>query len=650
MKGKHLHKFIYIYITKAGNESELAALGEAKNNTCYQYSSIGAFKGPALEPCTTRAKVNSWLESMGARREAMPPAVIGADGPGVTIRARKYSGYFTIDKGVQDGQNQRLCRFFYLQGNDGVLDMAAMGVEHKPKDMEASFIYWRKPQIPSTVLEPCASKEEIIEFLASVGAKMQHRPPKSAMNILPDTLELDVDDQNKPIMPLLSLRSVSKSQLSGSQAPRTMEATCTGCAGAGDSAAMLFCDDSHEGWHIDCLPSKLRSMPHTTFYCPFCSAVRAAGDVAAPPENPGPAASEIPCKHCGHTSADTSDMLFCEDCSVGYHLTCLPVPLLERPADSWYCPACCARRAKVMISKRKVEPRERLGSSQDGLTGALSPSGAGPSFMQGGGPSAAKRPRRSVRPEFAQPRHTSSDGFDDPPFGDDDPDDSGHGRKRHADPPRRVMTDPVLPRGGLQPGSLYDQPTDPRLGSSASSPPERGRDGYLKGRGRGATGSRVELHGERSSQPFLGRSRSPEREARSSDRTAALALRAMEAHARRGHGYSRETLSPPYARHLPPPPTAASAFTLPLPPHGLDWHDPHSRSELIYWLRHLARLVLTVSERSAFEDRIAWYEHHNTWPPNTISNIILILQEMRNREEGHIGESYSAIARCLISL
>lgn len=57
-----------------------------------------------------------------------------------------------------------------------------------------------------------------------------------------------------------------------------------------------------------------------------------------------------------------------------------------------------------------------------------------------------------------------------------------------------------------------------------------------------------------------------------------------------------------------------------------------------------------MSERSAFEDRIAWYEHHNTWPPNTISNIILILQEMRNREEGHIGESYSAIARCLISL
>lgn len=192
--------------------------------------------------------------------------------------------------------------------------------------------------------------------------------------------------------------------------------------------------------------------------------------------------------------------------------------------------------------------------------------------MQGGGPSAAKRPRRSVRPEFAQPRHTSSDGFDDPPFGDDDPDDSGHGRKRHADPPRRVMTDPVLPRGGLQPGSLYDQPTDPRLGSSASSPPERGRDGYLKGRGRGATGSRVELHGERSSQPFLGRSRSPEREARSSDRTAALALRAMEAHARRGHGYSRETLSPPYARHLPPPPTAVLPPSLPDIAPPFTWH------------------------------------------------------------------------------
>lgn len=68
---------------------------------------------------------------------------------------------------------------------------------------------------------------QIIEFLASVGAKMQHRPPKSAMNILPDTLELDVDDQNKPIMPLLSLRSVSKSQLSGSQGVAAREMACS---------------------------------------------------------------------------------------------------------------------------------------------------------------------------------------------------------------------------------------------------------------------------------------------------------------------------------------------------------------------------------------------------------------------------------------
>jgi hypothetical protein len=47
---------------------------------------------------------------------------------------------------------------------------------------------------------------------------------------------------------------------------------------------------------------------------------------------------------------------------------------------------------------------------------------------------------------------------------------------------------------------------------------------------------------------------------------------------------------------------------------------------------------------------MAWYEHHNTWPPNAISIIILILQEMRNREEGQLGESYSAIARFLTNL
>eukprot|EP00193_Tetraselmis_chui_P016683 CAMPEP_0177787216 /NCGR_PEP_ID=MMETSP0491_2-20121128/21353_1 /TAXON_ID=63592 /ORGANISM="Tetraselmis chuii, Strain PLY429" /LENGTH=673 /DNA_ID=CAMNT_0019308509 /DNA_START=317 /DNA_END=2334 /DNA_ORIENTATION=- len=445
-KGKHLHKFIYIYVTRAGAEPELAALGEAKNNTCYQYSSLGAFKGPPLETCTTRAKVSAWLEAMGASREAMPPAVMGADGPGVSIRIRKYSGHFIVDQGVQRGGRQRMCRFWFLQGNDGVMEMAALGVEDKPQQsiVPSTFRYWRKTKIPSSVLEPCASKDNIVDFLQSMGAKKQLRPPNSAKNLLPDVLELEFEDPNKPIVIVMSLRSLTNPR-DTPKAPVLMDLACQGCGSLEGDGVMLTCDDCNEGWHMQCLPSKMRSAPDSSWYCPFCAAVRADEDVVQLPRPTS--GTDIPCRHCGDSNDDIADMLFCEDCSVGYHLTCLPVPLLEPPPSSWYCPLCSARRATVMISKRKVQPRAHhpprmmRNSGEVGTSAAASEHAAAPSSRGASLRSLVTDAPTGVVPRVPPSIFSSSFGYASTAAeaeAEEEPGSASRRRKRMDEPPRRM--------------------------------------------------------------------------------------------------------------------------------------------------------------------------------------------------------------------
>jgi hypothetical protein len=62
-----------------------------------------------------------------------------------------------------------------------------------------------------------------------------------------------------------------------------MELTCQGCGSLEDDGVMLTCDDCNEGWHMHCLPSKMRSVPDSNWYCPFCAAVRADEDVVQLP-------------------------------------------------------------------------------------------------------------------------------------------------------------------------------------------------------------------------------------------------------------------------------------------------------------------------------------------------------------------------------
>jgi hypothetical protein len=50
---------------------------------------------------------------------------------------------------------------------------------------------------------------QIVDFLQSMGAKKQLRPPNSAKNLLPDVLELEFEDPNKPIVIVMSLRSLT---------------------------------------------------------------------------------------------------------------------------------------------------------------------------------------------------------------------------------------------------------------------------------------------------------------------------------------------------------------------------------------------------------------------------------------------------------
>jgi hypothetical protein len=62
-----------------------------------------------------------------------------------------------------------------------------------------------------------------------------------------------------------------------------MDLACQGCGSLEGDGVMLTCDDCNEGWHMQCLPSKMRSAPDSSWYCPFCAAVRADEDVVQLP-------------------------------------------------------------------------------------------------------------------------------------------------------------------------------------------------------------------------------------------------------------------------------------------------------------------------------------------------------------------------------
>lgn len=54
------------------------------------------------------------------------------------------------------------------------------------------------------------------------------------------------------------------------------EMTCQGCGRADDEESMPLCDGCNRGWHIYCLPKKLKQIPSGKWYCPACTEINAA--------------------------------------------------------------------------------------------------------------------------------------------------------------------------------------------------------------------------------------------------------------------------------------------------------------------------------------------------------------------------------------
>lgn len=50
------------------------------------------------------------------------------------------------------------------------------------------------------------------------------------------------------------------------------------------------------------------------------------------------------CEVC-RSADDADNMLLCDKCNRGYHLTCLVPPMASIPAGEWFCQACEAKRA-----------------------------------------------------------------------------------------------------------------------------------------------------------------------------------------------------------------------------------------------------------------------------------------------------------------
>ncbi|EKX45444.1 hypothetical protein GUITHDRAFT_52667, partial [Guillardia theta CCMP2712] len=50
---------------------------------------------------------------------------------------------------------------------------------------------------------------------------------------------------------------------------------------------------------------------------------------------------DIVCEVCGG-GHDEHRILLCDNCSSGFHMSCLLPPLSREPAGIWWCPACQA--------------------------------------------------------------------------------------------------------------------------------------------------------------------------------------------------------------------------------------------------------------------------------------------------------------------
>eukprot|EP00878_Enallax_costatus_P013685 GHUV01014311.1.p1 GENE.GHUV01014311.1~~GHUV01014311.1.p1 ORF type:complete len:709 (+),score=279.68 GHUV01014311.1:832-2958(+) len=76
-------------------------------------------------------------------------------------------------------------------------------------------------------------------------------------------------------------------------------------------------------------------------------AAATAGEVAAD-ESQDP--EDVVCSACGHTQPERN-MLLCDGCDAGYHMTCLKPELTVVPEGDWFCPSCCSEVKACALSQ-----------------------------------------------------------------------------------------------------------------------------------------------------------------------------------------------------------------------------------------------------------------------------------------------------------
>lgn len=69
----------------------------------------------------------------------------------------------------------------------------------------------------------------------------------------------------------------------------------------------------------------------------------AAGDEPRDPE-------DVICSACGHTQPE-HNMLLCDGCDAGYHMTCLEPEITVVPEGDWFCPSCCKGVKSCALSR-----------------------------------------------------------------------------------------------------------------------------------------------------------------------------------------------------------------------------------------------------------------------------------------------------------
>ncbi|XP_014357936.2 E3 ubiquitin-protein ligase UHRF1 [Papilio machaon] len=77
----------------------------------------------------------------------------------------------------------------------------------------------------------------------------------------------------------------------------------------------------------------------------------------------------MPCKDCGCCvclgKKNPETIVLCDECDLGYHMTCLRPPLTELPDDDWYCPSCARDTAAVVAPGAARQQRKQARSNRD---------------------------------------------------------------------------------------------------------------------------------------------------------------------------------------------------------------------------------------------------------------------------------------------